>query len=536
MNMKKTMAAIAAGAVAVSAMATSVSAVQDTTFTYSLVEQIKKSAGNTAILKASITDVDNTTTALGIALNGTDTVSSITIRVIPDNTTIDGAPKTYTFSTDPNNTNYVPGTILSNTKLDVTDLTKNLANKASIEVTSLKINTADGKIADANNHYAGQPIITVTGSGDVTPVVVDTYTKGTDTWYAVPFKTKATGNANIIDYLQNGNVRRRVTTIAGDNSDRGTAGQGKFYTNVAAVLNDAIANYEGVTFVFTTATQSIAWTISDAPTYGSWADTAAGEAFDKFYGKPGATAYNHWADQGTDGFNGGYEDALVKANGNEDRLIPVYSDGWWADDTYKSFNQHLYNGTSNNYYGSLLGNYAAEGTGYVGFDWNGYNLFQGALVINENLTMSLQETDYFDFTATTLSFDWDAIMDGAATSNNFATYVQSIKLATSTTWYWDSLSVVLTAGEAEDASVAAGVEGDDDSLGDDDTDDIDLGDDDDDIDLGDDDDDDDVAPADVTPEPAPAPAPNPQTGNAPVALAVIPVALAAAAVVAKKRG
>ena len=76
-----------------------------------------------------------------------------------------------------------------------------------------------------------------------------------------------------------------------------------------------------------------------------------------------------------------------------------------------------------------------EGTGYTGFDWTGYNLFQGALVINENLTMSLAETDYFDWTATSLSFDWDAIMDGAMTSNDYAVYLHSMKLATSNTCY-----------------------------------------------------------------------------------------------------
>ena len=145
--------------------------------------------------------------------------------------------------------------------------------------------------------------------------------------------------------------------------------------------------------------------------------------------------------------------------------------------------------------------------------------------------MSLSDTEFFDYTDTSLSFDWDAVYSNAMTSNNFATYVQSIKLATSSTWYWDSMDIVLTAGSAEDASSGAGVTGDDETDDGDDDVDTSADDDDDDVDTSADDDDDTndtEAPAQTTN--------NPQTGNASVALAVIPVALAAAAIVAKKRG
>ncbi|MDE5993482.1 MAG: hypothetical protein K2G87_10590, partial [Oscillospiraceae bacterium] len=178
--------------------------------------------------------------------------------------------------------------------------------------------------------------------------------------------------------------------------------------------------------------------------------------------------------------------------------------------------------------------YSPEGTGFTGMDWGGQNLFAGALIVNEGYTMSLSNTEYFDWTKTSISFDWDAIMDGAATTNNYATYIHSMKLATSNLWFWDSMDVVLVAGDADTVDADAAAEVDENTIDDDEDDDIVADDDDDDVEPADDDDDDvDVAPVDVEPAPVVS---NPPTGNAPVALAVIPVALAAAAIVAKKRG
>lgn len=211
------------------------------------------------------------------------------------------------------------------------------------------------------------------------------------------------------------------------------------------------------------------------------------------------------------------------------------SASWEADYTekYMAFGQYLYNDF-----------YNVDASGFTGFDWAGQNLFAGALVVNEGLTMSLGDTDYFDWTETSISFDWDAIIDGAATNNDYATYIQSLGLATSATWYWDNMEVILTAGDADDVTADAGVEGDDETL------DTDDGEEEDDggevIDDGEEDDgEEDIAPVETeapvveTEAPVVTEAPvaqNPQTGNASVALAVIPVALAAAAIVAKKRG
>lgn len=285
-----------------------------------------------------------------------------------------------------------------------------------------------------------------------------------------PFKTDITPR-DIVSYLESNPVNASAAKTAAFGKDyfkgKGLSGNYGAYQNVAAVLNDAVENYEGVTFKFNTATQGI-----------------------------------------------------LEKDG-------VYSGDSWKEDyteKYMAFGQHLYN----NYY-------SPEGSGFLGYDWAGQNLFAGALVVNERLTMSLADTDYFDWTGTSISFDWDAIMDGAATTNNYATYIHTLALATSTTWYWDSLDVILTAGEADDVSADAGAEVDDATLDGDDDGEVIDGDDDDDVAPADDDDDVDMAPADEEPAPAPV-VTNPSTGNASVALAVIPVALAAAAIVAKKRG
>ena len=90
-----------------------------------------------------------------------------------------------------------------------------------------------------------------------------------------------------------------------------------------------------------------------------------------------------------------------------------------------------------------------------------------------------------------------------------------MKLATSNTWYWDNLTVVLTAAAADDATSDAGVEADDEELAEEEV--------------------EEEVVEEVVEEEVEVEVSNPTTGNASVALAVIPVALAAAAVVAKKR-
>ena len=511
MNMKKTIAALAAGAVAVSAMATTVSALADTTLTYNLVKkhEIKRYDNHKATYEFTVNDASADTATVEF-YSPIDAVKSVVVKVASSEAGEQN--KIFTYSTDVNALNYnaklVAGNATTPTVLTFQDeltgyegaltLTITVNSEIDAKATGDKYDEVKeiNAIIDTANAIVDCTKVAATAdeaATGVTPVTLKAFTKGgekTITNYA-PLETNIKDNVNITYYLQN---------------DIG-------YHNVGAVLNDAIENYETVTFTFNTATQGIVWTVLNESTGEKY--------FDKVYGKNGAWVeeYNGMAKGGT------YEEALKAAsretwtytgdNNMKADLLGLYCDGWYADTSYLSFDQHLYQGTLNPF-GSYKTSYGSEATGYTGFDWTGYNLFQGALVINENLTMSLAETDYFDWTATSLSFDWDAIMDGAMTSNDYAVYLHSMKLATSNTWYWDNMTVTLTAGAADDVEAEAGVEADDEELAEEEV-------------------EEEVVEEEVEEEEVEVEVANPTTGNASVALAVIPVALAAAAVVAKKR-
>lgn len=479
MNMKKTMAAIAAGAVAVSAMATTVSALQDATITYNLVDNYSAwDVWNapTSTVEYTINceaGVYPTTIQTYVASNSG---KNLTMKVASN--AAGEQNKFYTYSADKGALNYNPN--YTGSTLTITNEFAGYTGALSITMTVSGDAWCDGsnkdeRIASTNVKLAAVDLTTVADKGSVTPLVLKAFNDGKpeQTTARIPFKTDLTGNKDVINYLQTANVAGDFNTT-------------KSYVNVKAVLNDAIENYDSVTFTFNTATENIGYVVN-----GNYKDIYTD---------------NYW-----NGCNakGDYLDAINAAGGDASKLTAVYTDKEGSTDKYKSFAQHLY-----------TNNYAPEGTGYVGFDWAGLNLFQGALVVNESITMSLAETDYFDWAATSLSFDWDAIMDGAMTGNDYATWLHSMKLATSSTWYWDNLIVTLTAGAEEDGvDTEAGVVADDEELAEEEveeevTEEV----------------EEEVEEPEVEVEVS-----NPTTGNASVALAVIPVALAAAAVVAKKR-
>lgn len=273
-------------------------------------------------------------------------------------------------------------------------------------------------------------------------------------------------------------------------------GNDKYYQNVNAVINDMIANYDDVVFTFNTATDNVL-------TY-SW------------------ISGNAWTGISTD-FAGYYATGVPGA------------ESWMGDDTYKAFPQHLYN---------LYGDEATTYTYSDSYTFN--NLFNAALVANNGYTMNQSTVTPFEYSKTSVSFSWADLTGG----NSFvspASAVNSLQLMTSATWYWDSMDVTGYTLAADDASTDAGIEDDGADLDDDAADDADVADDDvadDDVadddaaadDVADDDVADDDVAADDTAADDTAADSNPATGNAPIALAVIPVALAAAAVVAKKRG
>lgn len=623
MNMKKTIAAIAAGAVAVSAMATTVSAVESKTLNYNLTATLQNQINGKVTLKATFPNVtltagqtvvinavgmqwtdkfvvsgnyidtnkaidpitftrdiwsegysaqteammswdgahipvkttnDGSPALIGsVASDGVEAVDPVlesatavaTIGGVKQAVTVDlgnfklnqdvsdvaeGATKTFKITSDGTAWEVDPATfgidasgLTTADAADVIDVTYTApkagvtgqpateGTKANITVTAT-ISTDDTSWEDINrkvqNHtygitYAVVDTATDNVAGGTTGTTIQAAVYGnattsgkTDaTAYRMPFMTNVpnavTGadNVDIITYLQSANVLGSV-------SDK------KSYSNVRAVLNDAVENYEGVTFTFNTAVQ----TVKFAVVTGARTAPVVKDTFKTYDEARAKIAEEKKAN------NAAYTNAYV---------LGIYTENSWeGTDAFKEFGEHTYDW-----------HYAPETTGFTGYDWGGTNLFAGALIINEGLTMSLSNSEYFDWTKTSVSFDWEAIMDNAATTNNYATYIQSMKLATSNIWFWDSMDVVLTAGEADDVSADAGAEVDDDTLDDDDDEVIDADDED---PAPVEDDDEDPAPV-VDEDPAPVVS-NPPTGNASVALAVIPVALAAAAIVAKKRG
>ncbi|MDE6596460.1 MAG: hypothetical protein K2K44_10705 [Oscillospiraceae bacterium] len=207
----------------------------------------------------------------------------------------------------------------------------------------------------------------------------------------------------------------------------------------------------------------------------------------------------------------------------------IMDDSYASDEVdCRSFGLHLYNDNAGAYGGSAYAPGYDPNTMYIYNDWLGNNLFNGAVVINSDLTLSLYDTAKFDWTATSLTFSWDAIQDEALTKNAYVNYIQNMVLRTSTTWYWDNLQVVLGETDGEEVESGAPVEGDVKDL-DEEEEETDLGD----VEPEEEEEEEETEPVQ---EVAPVVENNPSTGNAPVALAVIPVALAAAAIVAKKRG
>lgn len=489
MNMKKTIAAVAACAVAVSAMATTVSA-ENYTLHYNLVNTVYKSTGS-ATITATISKL-NTKAATSVVLQAPKfnklagaNIAGATYTITGYNFDDNSGAKSDAFSfvvtsksatwslnasnwVDDNGKITIPVTTSASTGI--------VAGSTYITVTAVVPHADTGWTNNANEDLLAGGFTVDAGAGAVAMATTLTaYTQASSAIDAqYPMKTSsnttsadssATADPTVWGtvYADGHNVLGNVSNIiAYLQSDKYNLREnGKSYVNVAAVLNDVIANFDDVTFTFNTAAKGV----------------------------------------------------------NKDGK---YDDG--GDKKYTAFGQHLYN-----LYGDEASSYV-----YNGYDWTGYNLFSGALVINGSLSMSLNNTEVFDYAATSLSFNWEDVT-GGANVNTYVTYLQKMQLATSSTWYWDSMDVVYGNTESDDVNSGEGTDAEEDVIADD-TSDEEIADDaadeapaDEEVPA------EDEAPADEAPAEE-APAANPATGNAPIALAVIPVALAAAAVVAKKRG
>lgn len=495
MNMKKTIAAVAACAVAVSAMATTVSA-DTNTLHYNLVNTVYKSTGS-ATITATVSKLDTTaatsvvlqaptfTNLKGANLGYGNTTYTITGYNFDDTTGAKSdafsfvvTSKSATWSL--NASNWVDDNGKITIPVTTSASTGIVAGNTYITVTAVVSHADTGWTDNANKDLLAGGFTVSADAGTTVVPMATTLTAYTSASSAIdaqyPMKTSsnttsadssATANPTVWGtvYSEGKNVLGNVSNIIAclQDDQYNLRENGKSYVNVAAVLNDVIANFDDVTFTFNTAAKGV----------------------DK---------------------DGKYDD-----NG---------------DKKYTAFGQHLYN-----LYGDEASSYV-----YAGYDWTGYNLFSGALVINGSLSMSLNNTEVFDYAATSLSFNWEDVT-GGANVNTYVTYLQKMQLATSSTWYWDSMDVVYGNTESDDVNSGEGTDAEEDVIADD-TADEEIADDttvdeepaDEDVPA------DDEEPADEAPaDEAPADD-NPATGNAPIALAVIPVALAAAAVVAKKRG
>ena len=549
MNMKKTIAAVAAGAMAVSAMATSVSALENKTMTYNLVVHgMAANNGTVTITGSVLADLTESSGTIGVGLDtkglGSDFVKYKTIEVTAielgdDNQTV--RRDTFKGSSDNGSENYVSTVEKGFLSMSVGGAGKSL-NKANYRFTvtavvehkysSIKtLNANINKVLVGTDDVSGDEFTLELTSNANNEVTANTFTAtgGVYKSYDMPFKTSSTGNHNIVSYLEGRDEYIRENEFLLKDPTKADWSDGLQYNNVRAVLNDAVANYETVEFTFNTATKGIKWTTRGCAWESFTTPEIAKSHFSGFETSEGETHLWHNPTYNKDGT--GY----VNYTEGSEEIIGIYSDAADADTSYTTFANQLYNGWSNGNVTPWGGYYGGEAQTFYGYDFMQTNLFGAALIVNEGVTMSLADTDFFDYGTTSITFDWDAIYaNGNTTPNAYATYIQTLKLMTSVDWYWDSMSVTVTLGEAEDAAAGAGAEGDEAELGDDEgsDEDISLDETEDKAPAEDEEPAEDETPADETP----APVQNPGRGNAPIALAVIPVALAAAAVVAKKRG
>ena len=565
MNMKKTIAAVAACAMAVSAMATTVSAVDENatevkSVHYDLTIKSKAKSATFTFTAKSITGANgtdpylleiyapksivpkmNNKVTVTVADKSTQTSQTIVFNADSSAADYDGLASVLTDSEyDPNFRIYkestaAAGAAAGGTIGDLVPFTTSLSDASLPAVKYDATKAADAKaikgsvykievpatstiykafVAGGTNDLdvtvtmADVPVVSTATQGSVNTALVNEQTIGLKT-----MDTGAQKAVNARGTVTESEVKKPMKTTA--NTTTGTPGtifnrlstagvrnvDGGFYQNAPAVINDMIANYDDVVFTFNTATDNV---LSAEWLNGkeSWIGNAANFADYYASGVPGV-------------------------------------ESWMGSDRYKSFPQDLYN---------LFGD---EGTGYTYSDSYVFNnLFNAALIANNGYTMNQSSTQPFQYSATSVSFSW-ADMTGGNSYASVADTVMGLQLATSSLWYWDSMDVKAYELAAEDAGSGEGVDGDGDTIddGEGDVDDSDIDDSDiddsdiDDSDIDDTDVDTDVdadvdtdVDADVDADDTTPVENNPHTGNAPIALAVIPVALAAAAVVAKKRG
>ncbi|MDR0946561.1 MAG: hypothetical protein LBM87_02270 [Ruminococcus sp.] len=504
MNMKKTIAAAAAGAMALSATAASMNVNADYTIPETLTQKfplakhykLKYNDGEySATLQAyeTINVSAGSTDAIAISLDGVATDKTVTVTFID---------RTSGSAIAPIVINKIDG-FISGASISIVgdELFINEAYLADLEVDRTVSLTVTGtvKTDDVTDSFN----IEATNDGGATAKQISNEVKVTEKTgdVYVPFKSSVNGSADIISWIGSS------SPVAG----LGAAESDSTVPYVQRYINDAIANYNDVTITFNTATDTVMFG-SDVHFWDASNDPVDGEDFNN----------NWWAYLGrfaTDSLN----TPFYRTGALLSWAKPSTSD--FGTDLYKTpFGQHIF---SDSYgYAPELGSF---GNGFIlgGLNYNA-NLFNAALVVNGYYTMQLSDVAQFTYTATGISFNWQEIREGMAGNiNTYYDIIHQMNLATSVDWYWDSMDLTFANVEVESGDSDAGATEGDDVIAPDDE-----------LEALEPDADEDevvVAPPAVETPAAPEVAPNPTTGNASVALAVIPVALAAAAIVAKKR-
>lgn len=519
MNMKKTIAAVAACAMAVSAMATTVSAVDENA-------TAAKSVHYDLTLAKTVSVCDFTFSQTGVTgANKFDIYVPTSIFEFDDQgkftkaLNITAGSRAFNFNANKWSPDYDGSLTVAMKKYDsdASDwVDAEDVESASVVVYTVDLSKGNGlalaNLLDAQGTDGGKTVtITLKNLETTTDQtgVNEAIAKGADTdGNGTPVTDMASYVAGAIactDGANFYNARATVTkletkkpmkSIANTTSNTADVFDilDKKYVNANAVVNDMIANYDDVVFTFNTATDNVLTKdILDAnDEAGAWYTNDTLRRYTDYYVTNVPTA-----------------------------------ESWMGDSQFTSFTQHLYN---------LYGDEATNYTYSDSYVFN--NLFNAALIANNGYTMNQSTVAPFEYSKTSVSFSWSDLTGG----NGFvsaASYVNTLQLATSSDWYWDSMDVTGYELAAEDATTEAGDTDEGEDIDDEDEDDADIDLDDEDADDEDADievDDTDDVDADVEEEVEAPVATNPSTGNAPIALAVIPVALAAAAVVAKKRG
>ncbi|MGN0552704.1 MAG: hypothetical protein ACI4I1_04925 [Oscillospiraceae bacterium] len=546
MNMKKTIAAVAACAMAVSAMATTVSAVSEGAteaqkIHYDLTIKSKTKAADLTFSATNLTVGAGDVTGLAITVDTTATTGAVKglsndLTLVINNKTMNKVYE-FKFTTDKGSANYdgtasKPAMAKKGAAADEIDTSK--------EVYLLDLGSTANGLA-VLNALVGDVDITASISADT--VVANEIT---DDW-------NDNSQKDLNDAIEDGDIKVQLIDE---------------FPATAQKINGTVV-YTDPDISYNTLTSATAAGAPVASTSGAFAGKTGilnvrGSVKEVNHIKPMKTNNNvatnnagtadiftQLATTGSRDYGKYYENASAVINdmiANYDEVVFTfntaaqkvkdgeYSTAWDAKD-YTKFPQQLYN---------LFGD---ENTGYVYANSPTYtfnNLFNAALVANKDLTMNQNAIAPFVYNATSVSFEWDTMTATGGQFVSAASAIRTLQLATSSEWYWDSMDVVGYTAAIEDTESQSPVEADEEDLDDtdaeiDETDDEDQIDDTDDTaDVDDVDDTDDVDTDDTAADEGDAAADettgNPETGNAPIALAVIPVALAAAAVVAKKRG